>query len=113
MFNKPILRLTQESIDFQNDQFGNKIESIIREIDDLDKSSEGKMSRDSRRIYYRQRIEYLQVNICKVVALIQHYGSILTTQFRDACVEFRYHADGWEDFWEAVKTILLSYRRRS
>jgi hypothetical protein len=61
-------------------------------------------NQDRRKLYWYQRIERLRKNNREILALLQQYGGrILTKEFRDACAEFRYHADEWEDVWKAVE----------
>lgn len=63
---------------------------------------------DRRKLYWYQRIERLRKNNRRILALIQQYGGrIVTEGFRDACAEFRYHADEWEDVWKAVEYTLI------
>jgi cell division protein FtsL len=63
---------------------------------------------DRRKLYWYQRIERLRKNNRRLLALIQQYGGrIVTEDFRDACAEFRYHADEWEDVWKAVEYTLI------
>jgi hypothetical protein len=63
---------------------------------------------DKRKLHWYQRIERLRKNNRRILALIQQYGGrIVTENFRDACAEFRYHADEWEDVWQAVEYTLI------
>lgn len=59
---------------------------------------------DPRRITWMKTIERLQAENRKIVKLIEdNYGSIVLPEFRDACTEFKVHANAWEDFWAALK----------
>jgi len=64
--------------------------------------------KDKRKLSWYQRIERLRDNNHKILALIlKDSGRIVTKDFRDACAEFHYHADEWDDVWKAVKYTLI------
>ena len=65
---------------------------------------------DRRKLYWYQRIKKLRANNRSILALIQQYGGrIVTQEFREACVEFRYHADEWKAVWKAVENLHIRH----
>lgn len=61
---------------------------------------------DKRKFVWEERIERLRNNNLSILALIQKYSAqIVTPEFGKACVEFRFHADEWEDVWKVVEPL--------
>ncbi len=58
---------------------------------------------DLRKIDWKYRIERLLTENRKAVDLIQRWrGKMVRPDFQQACAEFEFHANKWEDFWNAV-----------
>jgi len=58
---------------------------------------------DSRKHYWRTRIEWLQTENLRAVELVERFrGKIVLGEFKDACHVFLLHAKEWEFMWKAL-----------
>ena len=58
---------------------------------------------DLRKIDWTVRIERLMAENRKAVDLIQRWrGKMIRPDFQQACAEFEFHANKWQDFWTAA-----------
>ena len=58
---------------------------------------------DLRKIDWKFRIERLLTENRRAVGLIQRWrGKMIGDDFQRSCAEFEFHANKWEDFWNAV-----------
>jgi hypothetical protein len=65
---------------------------------------------DPRKQLWNDRIGRLMKGNKKAVDLIEQYrGKIVTAEFWDACADFVYHANKWEDLWISImgKTTIV------